>query len=82
MAGRCSTSLEGRVVDSFFVRILPTHPERLSEGARAVNGFDADRWRRRSIPSSRLELACAGAMLNVRIYQALRARGMQPTPRE
>jgi hypothetical protein len=27
------------------VRIQPEHPERTSEGARAVNAFDPDRWR-------------------------------------
>ena len=40
------TDLEGRVRDSLFLRIQPNHPERLSEGARRVNGFDAARWQR------------------------------------
>lgn len=42
--GIAVTDLEGRVVDSLFLRIQPHHPERLSEGARAVNAFDAARW--------------------------------------
>ena len=32
-------------VDSLFIRIQPEHPERLSDGARDVNAFDADRWK-------------------------------------
>lgn len=43
--GLVMTDLDGGVIDSLFVRIQPTHPERLSEGARAVNGFDAAAWR-------------------------------------
>ncbi len=39
------TELDGREVDSFFLRIQPLHPERLNEGARQVNAFDAERWR-------------------------------------
>lgn len=42
--GLVMTDLEGVVIDSLFLRIQPEHPERLSEGARAVNAFDADRW--------------------------------------
>lgn len=42
--GLVLTDLDGAVRDSFFVRVQPRHPERLSEGARAVNGFDARRW--------------------------------------
>jgi hypothetical protein len=40
------TELDGSVRDSFFVRVQPLHPERTSDGARAVNAFDADAWRR------------------------------------
>ena len=43
--GLVMTDLDGRVVDSIFLRVQPEHPERLSEGARRVNGFDAARWR-------------------------------------
>ena len=43
--GLVMTDLEGRVVDSLFVRVQPEHPERLSEGAKRVNGFDAAKWR-------------------------------------
>jgi DNA polymerase III alpha subunit (gram-positive type) len=42
--GLVMTDLEGTVIDSLFIRIQPEHPERLSEGARAVNAFDAERW--------------------------------------
>jgi DNA polymerase III alpha subunit (gram-positive type) len=164
--GLVMTDLDGRVVDSLFLRIQPLHPERLSEGARRVNGFDAAKWHRlhalgpraavdslvgfhRRVAGERPVLLVAfnsqfdaafldhlfrangsswrtlyhyfvldipsmawalgyrdlangalarrlgvadeprvadehtgitGAMLNVRIYQALRARGMNPTP--
>jgi DNA polymerase III alpha subunit (gram-positive type) len=44
--GLVMTDLDGRVVDSLFLRVMPAHPERISEGARRVNGFDAARWRR------------------------------------
>lgn len=43
--GVVMTDLDGRLLDSLFVRIQPEHPERTSEGARAVNAFDAARWR-------------------------------------
>jgi hypothetical protein len=39
------TDLEGREIDRLFLRLQPQHPERTSEGARAVNAFDPDRWR-------------------------------------
>ncbi len=44
--GMVVTDLEGVPLDSLFLRIQPEHPERLSEGARAVNAFDAAAWRR------------------------------------
>ncbi|HEX2717847.1 MAG TPA: hypothetical protein VHM67_09225, partial [Gemmatimonadaceae bacterium] len=44
--GLVMTDLDGRVVDSLFLRVMPQHPERLSQGARRVNGFDAAKWRR------------------------------------
>lgn len=43
--GLVMTDLDGRVIDSLFLRIQPRHPGRLSEGARRVNGFDAAKWR-------------------------------------
>ena len=46
------TDLDGRVRDSLFIRIMPDHPERISEGARLVNGFDVARWRARGAASS------------------------------
>lgn len=42
--GVVMTDLEGKVLDSLFVRTLPSHPERLSPGAAAVNGFSPQRW--------------------------------------
>jgi DNA polymerase III alpha subunit (gram-positive type) len=44
--GLVMTDLDGHVIDSLFIRTQPRHPERLSEGARRVNGFDAAKWRR------------------------------------
>jgi DNA polymerase III alpha subunit (gram-positive type) len=43
--GLVITDIDGDPVDSLFLRIQPDHPERLSEGAREVNAFDAERWR-------------------------------------
>jgi DNA polymerase III epsilon subunit-like protein len=43
--GLVITDLDGAPLDSLFLRIQPEHPERLSEGARAVNAFDAATWR-------------------------------------
>lgn len=43
--GMVMTDLEGREIDKLFLRIQPEHPERTSEGARAVNAFDEKRWR-------------------------------------
>ena len=43
--GLVMTDLDGRVLDSLFLRIQPRYPERTSEGARRVNDFDAARWR-------------------------------------
>ena len=43
--GLVMTDLDGKVVDSLFLRLQPRHPERTSEGARRVNGFDARKWR-------------------------------------
>ena len=43
--GIAMTDVNGRPLDSLFLRIQPQHPERLSPGARAVNAFDAARWK-------------------------------------
>jgi catechol 2,3-dioxygenase-like lactoylglutathione lyase family enzyme len=43
--GVVMTDLNGSIIDTLFVRIQPQYPERLSEGARRVNGFDAGKWR-------------------------------------
>jgi DNA polymerase III alpha subunit (gram-positive type) len=39
------TELDGTELDELFIRIQPEHPERTSDGARAVNAFDEQRWR-------------------------------------
>ena len=46
-AGFVITDLDGRIVDSLHIRVLPEHPERLSPGAARVNGFDAATWKER-----------------------------------
>ncbi len=38
------TTLEGEELGRFHVLIMPDHPERLSPGAAAVNGFSVARW--------------------------------------
>lgn len=43
--GIVMTDLAGAELGALFVRIQPEHPERTSDGARAVNAFDAERWR-------------------------------------
>ena len=43
--GVAVTTVDGRVMDTLFLRIQPEHPERLSAGAQAVNAFDAERWK-------------------------------------
>ena len=43
--GIVMTELDGRELDELFIRIQPEFPERTDDGARAVNAFDADRWR-------------------------------------
>lgn len=43
--GLVITDLDGRVLDSLFLRLQPDYPERLSPGAARVNGFSPDRWR-------------------------------------
>ena len=43
--GLVLTDMEGHIVDSLFLRIMPEHPDRLSAGAARVNAFDPRRWR-------------------------------------
>jgi DNA polymerase III alpha subunit (gram-positive type) len=43
--GIAMADVDGRVIDTLFLRIQPRHPERLSPGARSVNAFDAARWK-------------------------------------
>lgn len=42
------TDLDGNEISEFFARIHPHHPERLSDGAKAVNGFSVERWHQHS----------------------------------
>lgn len=42
--GLIYTDLEGNVLGEFYTRIQPDYPERLSEGAKAVNAFSPERW--------------------------------------
>lgn len=44
--GIAMTDLDGVEQDKLFIRIQPEHPERTQEGARAVNAFDAERWKK------------------------------------
>ncbi len=43
--GIVMTDLDGRILDSLFLRIRPKHPERLSPGAYAVNAYEPEHWR-------------------------------------
>jgi len=43
--GIVMTDLDGEELGELFLRIQPEHPERTDDGARAVNAFDAERWR-------------------------------------
>ncbi len=51
--GMVITDLEGNVIDSMFCLVQPEHPERLSEGAYAVNAFDPQLWNSRGALSSK-----------------------------
>lgn len=42
--GIVMTDLSGQELGDLFLRIQPDNPDRIDEGARAVNAFDADRW--------------------------------------
>lgn len=43
--GIAITNIDGRLLDSLFLRILPRWPDRLSEGAYQSNAFNEARWR-------------------------------------
>lgn len=43
--GMVITDSEGVELDRLFIRIQPEHPDRTAPEARAVNAFDAARWR-------------------------------------
>ena len=40
------TDIDGLELGELFLRIQPEHPERTDDGARAINAFDAQRWRK------------------------------------
>lgn len=40
------TDIDGLELGELFLRIQPEHPERTDEGARAINAFDEQRWRK------------------------------------
>ena len=42
--GLVITDLEGKILDSLFLRIQPLRPDNISEGAYNVNAFDPDKW--------------------------------------
>lgn len=42
--GMVYTDLDGAELGRLYVRIMPGHPERIDEGARSVNAFDAAAW--------------------------------------
>lgn len=69
--GVVMTDVDGRILDSLFVRIQPEHPKRTSEGARAVNAFDPARW------SDLGALAPAAAIDSLRAFHD-RAAGPRP----
>jgi DNA polymerase III alpha subunit (gram-positive type) len=50
--GIVMTRLDGELLDSLFLRIQPQHPERLSQGAFAVNAYDAKKWKEEGALSS------------------------------
>jgi len=43
--GVVMAELDGSELEALHLRIQPAHPERISDGARQVNAFDAARWR-------------------------------------
>lgn len=43
--GLIYTDLDGNELDLLYLRIMPAHPERIDDGARRVNAFDAETWR-------------------------------------
>jgi DNA polymerase III epsilon subunit-like protein len=53
-AGIVISGLDGTIHDTFFRRIMPEYPGRISEGARKINGFSVERWRKEAaIPPRR-----------------------------
>ncbi len=38
------TNLDGKVIDSLFIRIMPEHPERTEAKAAEINGFSVKKW--------------------------------------
>jgi len=44
--GLVLTDLSGVPTDSLYLKVQPEHPERLSEHAHELNGFEVERWQR------------------------------------
>ncbi len=44
--GLVLTDLKGKVLDSLFLRIQPTHPYRISTKAAEINAYDSTKWER------------------------------------
>lgn len=44
--GIVMTNLDGKILDSLFLRIQPNFPERLSPGAYEVNAFNTEKWKK------------------------------------
>ena len=70
--GIAITHVDGSVLDTLFLRIQPQYPDRLSEGARAVNAFDAARWQTLGA------LTPAGAVDSILAFHR-RVAGSKPT---
>ena len=51
--GIVMTDLEGNELDRLFLRIMPSHPERISPGAAAVNAFSVELWEERGYVTER-----------------------------
>ena len=51
--GIVMTDLEGKELDRLFLRIMPSHPERISPGAAAVNAFSVELWEKRGYLTER-----------------------------
>ena len=48
------SDLDGHELDRLFLRIMPEHPERVSQGAIAVNAFSVERWKKLNALSQKI----------------------------